>query len=138
VPPAQPSSGARALALLLIGLFIGAMVSLVASRSFQQKASYSVGLMTVLQQHHAALRSQVRRGQCDLPSAQLALDRLRLLTPDINQALADRGSLVAAMTDDLADAIALPGTDPAALCAALPAAVSAIDVACKACHSQLR
>lgn len=135
VPPVAPhSSGARALALLMIGLFLGAMLMLVAIQTLQQKSGYVDGLMAVLQHHHAQLRTQVRRGQCEIHSAQLSLQRLTQLTPDIATALAKHGALVQSMTDDLARAV----SSPADLCAELPKIVSNIDSACKACHSQLR
>lgn len=135
-PPtaAQHSAGAKILASLLIGAFLGAMITLVAMQALQQKSGYVDGLMAVLQHHHVELRKQVHRGRCDEASAELALQRLRQLGPDIATALASHGPLVQAMTDDLNRALQMQGP----ICEALPRTVSAVDAACKACHSQLR
>jgi uncharacterized protein HemX len=130
------SSGARALALLLIGLFLGVMVSVVVMQASQQKSGYADGLMAVLQQHHNLLRQQVHRGSCETSRVETALHRLQMLAPDIVDALSKRGSLVQEMTDDLIEAARVPAD--AQVCEYLPKLVTAVEQACKACHSQLR
>lgn len=135
-PPTTGSSGARALALLLIGLFLGAMVTLVAMQSLRQKSGYADGLMAVLQHHHNQIRQQVRRGSCNPPELERSWSRLQALAQDIPQALPAHGSLVQEMTDDLVAALRLPeGSDA---CSVMAQVSNATEQACKACHTQLR
>lgn len=133
-PAAAGSSGARALALLLVGLLLGAMLTVTLLRSSSQGARYPQGLMAVLQYDYEQLRRQARQPTCDLAGAERARARIVLLAADIPSALRNQGSAVRSMTDDLLAA----SSTPLAACDVLSQAVRRIDDACRACHTQLR
>jgi hypothetical protein len=135
--PAPPGaiSGARALALVLVGLAIGVLGTVVTMTASTRHATYANGLMAVLQAELGRLRQQARHGtRCTLAEGERARSRLALMSSDIPRAFARGGSAMREMSDELLAVTTTPLTD----CAALPARITAIDQACDACHSQFR
>lgn len=135
--PATPGavSGARVLALLVVGLGIGVLGTVVSMSALSRRADYGDGLMAVLQAEFGQLRREARRGsQCTLDEGERARSRLALLSADIPRAFTGGGSAMREMSDDLLAVTVAPLTD----CAALPARITAINQACNACHTQFR
>jgi cytochrome c556 len=135
--PAPPGtiSGARALALVVVGLMTGIIGTVVAMTALTQRAAYGDGLMAVLQAEFGQLRRQVRQGSgCDPAEVERARSRLALLATDIPRAFPTGGSGMRQMSGELGATLAPVVAD----CNALPARIGTIDRACQACHAQFR
>lgn len=134
-PAATPISGARALALVLVGLGMGVLGTVVALTALTQRASYGDGLMAVLQAELAQLRQQARRGDaCEPGEVERARSRLALLAADIPRAFPAGGSAMQQMSAELGSAVAATTAD----CQALSTRLSVIDQSCQTCHTQFR
>ncbi len=128
----------RSLILLLLGLAVGAVAAASVINALQQRDAYPRGLMNVMQHHFAALRSDVRAGQCaKSPTHVGALTSLRV---DIDNAIYADDSPESAFLEyehRLDEALAI-ARNAAADCAALAPAIQKIGAACDACHHQYR
>lgn len=133
-PAPRPANAGRALALLLIGVFIGGLGTLVVVQSLNQRTGYADGLMAVLQHEFGQLRRAARGGQCEPARTDRARNRILVLASDIPHAVDAGSSAVQQMSLDLQQA----ATSSAADCQALARQLQQIDQACKACHTQFR
>ena len=126
----------RNIALLLLGLAIGAIATANVLSALRQRDAYARGLMNVLQHHYAQLREDARRNRCTDASLR-DLDAIRMLGDDIPQAVYGSDTPEAAFREyqqrlhDAAHAAAPP-------CANVSALVEQLGAACDACHRQYR
>ena len=130
----------RVIALLLIGMFIGALGAVAAVSAMRQGPPYHAVVMGVLGQQSHALRSMRDAGSC--PAAEMArrLDVMRAVAGETDAAFLPIGDDAlfrkhsAAMQAELAAALATPPAD----CAALAETLAAVGGSCKACHEGFR
>lgn len=131
----------RQLALLLIGIVLGAVCAVSAVNVLRQRDAYPRGLMQVMQHDYASLRENLRSGRCDAAATGRLLARLRDLTNETEPAVYGDASPDAPFreyanrTREAVDAAiaAAPGG-----CPALAPQLDAVGNACEACHHQYR
>lgn len=129
----------RQIALLVLGLVLGAATAAVVVNALARRDAYPRGLMAVLQHHYGGLREAARSGRCD---ADAWHDKMLLgeLAAEIEPAVAPDATTAAPFREyagRLREAIAeLP--DAPASCPQLRAAVTRVGNACEECHHQYR
>lgn len=130
----------RFIALLLLGLFIGALGAVAGMSALRQDTPYNRALMTVLRQQMGGLRAMTEAGSCDVAESKRRLALMRAVAQDTDAAFLPVGDDAlfrrhsAAMHARLARAVEAPPED----CAALGETMSAIGGTCKACHEDFR
>jgi cytochrome c556 len=130
----------RLVALLLIGLFIGALGAVAGMSALRQDTPYNRALMTVLRQQMGGLNAMREAKRCDVAEATRRIGIMHAVSHDTDAAFLPVGDdelfrrHSEAMQSRLAQALASPPSD----CAALAATVSGIGGTCKACHDDFR
>lgn len=133
-------SGGRALALLGVGLFSGALGAFVLMSTLAQRHSVPRGSMALMRYHYGMARETARSTSCDGAAALHHLGRLRALGEDTTPIFSAisyvdasferrRDGFLAEVDKGLA-----AGTD----CAAIGSALKQIHDACEACHHDTR
>jgi hypothetical protein len=138
---ASHGNGARYLALLLLGLVVGAICTVMAMRALEARQDQFPGsIMHVQQWHFGQLRNAVEQNRCSASDSLPHLEALRVMANDLEPAFPDlrddkrfidsssqlRGVLDVALATRPAD------------CTALGETTAAIGQACKACHQDFR
>jgi hypothetical protein len=133
-------SGGRALALLAVGLFVGAMGVFMVMSTLQQRHTEPRGTMALMQYHMGQARKTARSTTCDAPTAQRHLQRMRALAEDSTPIFATIGYVDATYERrrdsfiEEVDKSLLPGAD----CTVIGSALKQIADACEACHHDTR
>lgn len=136
----MPMSGGRALALLAVGLFIGAMGVFVVMSTLEQRHAVPRGAMALMQYHMGQARQTARSTTCDAPTAQRHLQRMRALAEDSTPIFAAIGYVDATYErrrDGFigeVDKALVAGAD----CAVIGTALKHVADACEACHHETR
>lgn len=133
-------SGGRALALLAVGLFIGAMGVFMVMSTLQQRHAVPRGAMALMQYHMGQARKTARSTTCDAPAAQRHLQRMRSLAEDSTPIFAAIGYVDATWErrrDSFIEEVD-KGLLPRADCAVIGSALKQIADACEACHHDTR
>lgn len=130
----------RFIALLLIGLFIGALGAVAGMSALRQDTPYNRALMTVLRQQMGGLSAMREAKSCDVAESTRRLALMQAVAHDTDPAFLPVGDDTlfrrhsGAMRSRLAQTLAAPPAD----CAALGEALAAIGGTCKACHQDFR
>ena len=130
----------RFVALLLIGLFIGALGAVAGMSALRQDTPYNRALMTVLRQQMGGLNAMREAKSCDASESKRRLAIMHAVSHDTDAAFLPVGDDAlfrthsAAMQSKLAQALVSPPED----CAALAETMSGIGGTCKACHEDFR
>lgn len=133
-------SGSRALALLGVGLFTGALGAFVVMSTLAQRHTVPRGTMALMQYHMSQARKTARSTSCDAPAAVRHLSRMRDLAEDSTPIFAAigyvdatyerrRDSFMAEIDKGL-----VSGPD----CVVIGTALKQIADACEACHHDTR
>jgi cytochrome c556 len=126
----------RRIALLLLGVAVGAAGAASIVNALRQRDAYPRGLMDVMQHHYAALRDDARRGRCENSASHVSL--LHELSGEIGDAV---------YGDDVPDSpfrefqsrLREELTAPASVdCRALQPQLQKIGATCDDCHRQYR
>lgn len=130
----------RVVALLLLGFFIGVLGTVSALSALRQDTPYSSATMTVLRQQVGGLSAMRDAGTCDVAESRRRLQVMQAVGGEIDAAFLPIGDddlfreHRGAMQSRLADALANPPAD----CAALATTLTAVGGTCKACHEDFR
>lgn len=128
------------LALLLIGLFIGALGAVAGISALRQGTPYNDAVMTVMSQQMGALRGMREKNQCAPEEIARRLDLLSAIAGETEHAFLPIGddAKFTELSQDLRDAVATARSRQAADCDSLGQAMSGIGGTCKACHDVFR
>ena len=130
----------RVIAMLLIGLFVGVLGTVTLMNVLRSETPYNHTVMNVLGEQMGALRGMRESKQCDVAESTRRLTLLHAIAGEVDGAFLPVGDddafrkHSAAMQARIADALAAPPAD----CAALVATSKSIGATCKACHEQFR
>ena len=130
----------RAVALMLIGLFIGALGAVAGMGALRQGTPYSHAVMGVLSQQMGGLRAMRDSNRCDVAESTRRIGIMAAVAQDTDAAFLPVGDdelfkrHSSAMREQLAQSLASPAAD----CAALATTMGAIGSTCKACHDDFR
>jgi cytochrome c556 len=130
----------RSLILLLLGLVIGAALTLVGMNALRKGTAYPNGVMAVMDAQMAALDQSLKQNRCAATDLTPRLQTLRHLGNDIEPAFLptqddDRFIQHASTLRAALDAaLATPPAD----CAAAGVALERIANGCKACHRDFK
>lgn len=134
-------NGARYLALLLLGLVIGAVCTVMAMRAIQARSDpFPHSVMHVQGWHLGKLQAAVEQNRCAGTDSLPHLQALRVMANDVDPAfpgLRDDQRFIDA-SSQLRGALDTALAAPPGNCAALGETANAIGQACKACHQDFR
>lgn len=134
-------NGAKYLALLLLGLVIGAVCTVMAMRAIQARSDpFPHSVMHVQGWHLENLRNAVEQNRCTATDSLPHLQALRVMANDIEPAfpgLRDDKRFADA-SSQLRGALDTALASPPDNCTALGETTGAIGQACKACHQDFR
>lgn len=127
-------------ALLLIGLFIGALGAVAGISALRQGTPYDDAVMTVMSQQMGALRGMREKNQCRTKEIARRLDLLSAIAGETDHAFLPIGddARFAELSKNLRDAVDTARSRQPADCDALGEAMTGIGGACKACHDVFR
>lgn len=130
----------RAVAMLVLGIVIGALAAVTAVGAMKQDVPYSKAAMAMIRHHFTPLREMVEGGHCDAASVQRHLHGLQALSTELDPFLPTGGNDAAFKRHaaDFASAVNEVVAAPPVSCEALGAANRKIGGACKACHDEFR
>lgn len=136
----MPMSGGRALALLAVGLFTGAIGAFVLMSTIQQRHTVPRGSMALMQYHMGQARKTARSTSCEAATAQQHLRRMRDLAEDSTPIFAAIGYVDTTFDRRRIGFVAEVdrGLVPGADCAVIGTALKQIADACEACHHDTR
>lgn len=130
----------RYIALLLIGIFIGALACVAAIGAMRQGTPYDGAVMAVMSQQMGALRGMRERNACDAAEIDRRLELLGAIASETEAAFLPIGDdeRFTQLSQDLRDAVAAARSHQAADCDALAKAMTGVGGSCKACHDMFR
>lgn len=135
------SNASRYFFLLMVGLVIGAVLTVVALRAIQSRQDPFPGsVMHVMSKHAGLLKQNVEKNRCSTTDALPHLQALRIMGNDLELAfpsLADDQRFAQHASDyrrTLDAALQAPPED----CAAAGATLGDVGGACKACHQDFK
>ena len=139
--PVRPSNASRYLFLFLIGLLIGAVLTVMALRALQaRKDPFPDSVMHVMQKQADLLKQNAAQSRCAATDSLPRLRTLRAVSDDLELAFPDLAedqrfvSHASQLRAALNTAVAAPPID----CAALNVTAGKVGEACKACHQDFR
>ncbi len=134
---AEGGRAGAALAGVLIGLIIGAMLALSVANSQRYRNIYPRGLMAVMEADLDRITEAAAANRCEEPASRERLERLLSLSLDNRSAFraeqnAHFGELDLALQQSLQHAIASPD------CSTLVTRLEHVDRQCEGCHREYR
>lgn len=139
--PARPSNASRYFFLFLIGLLVGAVLTVMSMRALQaRKDPFPDSVMHVMQKQAELLKRNAEQSRCAATDSVPRLRTLRAMSDDLEIAfpdLADDKRFVghaSQLRATLNASLAAPPAD----CAALNSTADKVGEACKACHQDFR
>jgi hypothetical protein len=137
--PRRRPTGLQAVALLCLGIAIGALCTVMATNALRLKRAHPRGAMALLQFHLQRVQDAVRVDHCDA-AAREHLQRVALLAPEIDAAFASRSDdrVFAQRLREMQDAANAAAGEPVRDCRRLEAARARLADACDACHRDYR
>ena len=138
---AAHGNGARYIALLLLGLVIGAICTVMAMRAIEARQDhFPSSIMHVQQWHLGQLRTAVEQNRCSANDSVPHLQTLRVMANDLEPAFPDLrdDERFVKSSSQLRGALDTALANPPADCAALGETTASIGEACKACHQDFR
>ncbi|MBD9369157.1 hypothetical protein [Xanthomonas sp. XNM01] len=137
----RPSAAGRYLFLFLLGLFVGAMCTVMLLRALQARTDpFPDALMQVMARQQGELKKAIDTNRCTVSDALPRLQSLRAMSNDLEGAfpsLRDDARFVAsasALRGALDAALAQPPAD----CAALADVQGKVSESCLSCHRDFR
>lgn len=130
----------RSVVALIIGLLMGAMLTVVAVNSLRKGTAYPNGVMAVMSAQMGALNDSVKQNRCAATDLTPRLQTLRHLGNDLEPAFLptqDDERFIAHSSEfraALDAALAAPPSD----CAAAGVALDRIKNGCQACHGDFK
>lgn len=130
----------RAVVLILIGLFIGALGAVAAITALKQGTPYHDAVMTVMGQQMGALRGMREKNTCPAQEIAHRFALLRSMGEELEPAFLPMGDDAKFIERAKAfrDAVDVAQAKQAASCDALGEAMSGIGGTCKGCHEDFR
>ena len=130
----------RYVALLLIGILMGALACVAAIGAMRQGTPYDGAVMAVMSQQMAALRGMSERNACDAAEIDRRLALLGAIAGETEAAFLPIGddARFTQLSQDLRDAVTAARSHQAADCDALAKAMAGVGGSCKACHDVFR
>ncbi len=131
----------KQIALLLIGLVVGAMGAVIVANALRARDAYARGAMDVMQHHYGSLRENLRAQRCEASKSAQALTQLRALSNEIEPAVYPDSTPESAFREygsRLRDALDAGIAAAPADCAALAPIAEKIGKVCDECHQQYR
>ena len=130
----------RSAILFLIGLVLGAALTLVGMNALRQGTAYPNGVMAVMSAQMKAMDRSMKQNRCAATDLLPQLQTLRHLGNDIEPAFLPTGDdeRFVRHASDLRAALDAALASPPADCAAAGVAVNRIGNACQACHQDFK
>lgn len=130
----------RFVVMLLIGLFMGAVGTVVAISAMRQGTPYNDAVMTMLGRQSGALRAMREAARCEAPEIARRLDIMRSVASETDAAFLPVGDdqLFQRHSTALNEAIAKAVANPPVDCDTLGTAMASIGGTCKGCHEDFR
>ncbi len=130
----------RSLIALLVGLFLGGMLTVVALNSLRKGTAYPNGVMAVMAAQMGQLDEQVKSKACDAEALAPNLSTLAALGNDIEPAFLPTGddARFSSLAGDYRAAVGVALAAAPANCEAASKALNAISATCKACHQEFK
>ncbi len=140
-PTPRPSAAGRYLFLFLLGLFVGAMCSVMLLRALQARTdAFPDALMQVMAKQQGELKKAIDANRCSVSDALPRLQSLRAMANDLETAFpslrddARFAATASGLRGSLDTALANPPGD----CAALAEVQGKVSEGCLACHRDFR
>jgi hypothetical protein len=130
----------RSVVTLIIGLFVGAMLTVIALNSLKKGTAYPNGVMAVMSAQMGQLDGRIKAKACAGPDLEANLGTLVALGNDLEPAFLptpDDEAFSKYASDYRAAVDAALATAPAD-CDAAAKSLNAISATCKACHQQFK
>ncbi len=126
----------RSLILLLVGLFMGAALTLIGMNYLRRGTSYPEGVMAVMGGQVKGVDDAIGKNRCSSADLLPRLQTLRYVADEIEPAFVDmeKDTQFIRYASDLRAAVDASLSAPPASCKAAAAAISQIDKTCDACH----
>jgi cytochrome c556 len=130
----------RSVVTLVIGLLVGALLTVIALNNLRRGTAYPNGVMAVMAAQMGQLDRQVKAKACSAADLEAPLGTLLALGNDLEPAFlptADDAAFSRYAGDYRTAVERAAGASPAR-CEDATAALDAISAACKACHQQFK
>lgn len=126
----------RSLILLVVGLLVGALLTVIAINTLNRGTAYPNAVMALMGQQMKAIDQSIKQSRCASTDLTPRLQTLRFVANDIEPAFADMKDEVqfGRYAADLRSAADAALMTPPASCAAATAMLSHLDKACDSCH----
>ena len=134
-------TGARYFFLFLVGLVMGAVLTVMGLRAWQARQDPFPGAVMHMQEHHfAALKQNLDANRCNATDTLPHFNALRMTADDIESAFPDLkdDARFGKAAGNLRASLDAARAQPPLSCAALGKTVQAIGGDCKACHQDFR
>ncbi|MCX7555688.1 cytochrome c [Xanthomonadaceae bacterium JHOS43] len=127
-------------ALLVLGLFIGALGAVAGLSALRQGTPYDDAVMTVMSQQMGALRGMREKNQCDVAEISRRFGLLSAIAGETEHAFLPIGddAKFTELAGNLRDAVMSARSRQPENCDELGQAMAGIAGACKACHDVFR
>ncbi|MGL6289560.1 MAG: hypothetical protein ACRC2H_02615 [Silanimonas sp.] len=130
----------RSVVALIVGLLVGALLTVIALNSLKKGTAYPNGVMAVMSAQMGQLDGRIKAGACAGPDLEANLGTLVALGNDLETAFLptpDDEAFSTYAADYRAAVDAAMAASPAN-CAAAAQSWNAISATCKACHQQFK
>ncbi len=138
----EPSEEAtlRYIAMILLGLFIGALGTIAAMSALRQGTPYNDAIMAVMKHQMGAFKGMLDKNTCDAGEVARRLQFLDAAAAEIDAAFLPVGDddRFRELSGKLRQAIGQAQANPPGSCAALKQASGDIGQHCKGCHDVFR
>jgi len=126
----------RSLILMLVGLFLGAALTLIGMNYLRQGTSYASGVMAVMGGQLKGIDRAVGQNRCSSTDILPRLQTLRDVANEIEPAFEDmqKDTQFIRYASDLRASVDASLSAPPSSCKAAALALSQIDKTCDACH----
>lgn len=130
----------RSLVTLILGLVVGAMLTVIALNSLKKGTAYPNGVMAVMSAQMGQLDSRLKAKACAGPDLEANLGTLAALGNDLETAFLPTLDDVAfsRYASDYRAAVDAAMAAAPASCEAASTSLNAISATCKACHQQFK
>lgn len=130
----------RSVVALVIGLFAGVMLSVVAINTLRKGTAYPNGVMAVMSAQMGHLDRSLKSGACSSDDLAVPLATLMALGNDLEPAFLPTAddALFSALAADYRAAVEAAAERAPADCAQADATLDAIGATCTACHQQFK
>ncbi len=140
-PNRRPSNAGRYLAMVLLGLALGAIGTVMIVRALEQRRDpFPTALMQVQQWHMGQLKADVDQNRCNPTDVLPHLQALRLTSDDLDAAFPDlrEDQRFAAASTAMRATMDKVVASPPLTCEGVTAAMKDIGESCKGCHQDFR